>query len=378
MKIGIMTFWWSQDNYGQLLQCYALQKYLRDMGHDAYLIRYNFSADNDNSVVRKLLKGLNPFLLIKFICRKIKKVKIAVENNKHDRRFNEFRIKNLRFSENSYLKFNDLKNNPPHADMYIAGSDQVWHFQGVLNKSIKKMIHTYMLDFGSESILRVSYAASWSLDEVSKTVQSEVIPLLSKFKYVGVRERNGIDLCKLCSCDIAELVPDPTLLIAPDDYRKLYRVSENRFKNQKQPFIFLYLLENQCELDKESVFNYAKSRGLKVFYTTGNGLLDKYTKCYPTIEEWLYLIDNAEFVITNSFHCAVFSCLFNKSFGVSKLVGKFEGMNSRFDTLFESFQIEPRYIINNDLSNIEHDKNCYELKNINISNFVDLLKIKEY
>ena len=68
MKIGIMTFWWSNDNYGQLLQCYALQKYLRDLGHDAFLIRYNWNEDIiPNSFVKRLLMALNPIKLLNFI-----------------------------------------------------------------------------------------------------------------------------------------------------------------------------------------------------------------------------------------------------------------------------------------------------------------------
>ena len=57
MKIGVMTFWWSQDNYGQILQCYALQKYLRDAGHDAYLIRYK--NEEKSPLWKKCLKAFN-------------------------------------------------------------------------------------------------------------------------------------------------------------------------------------------------------------------------------------------------------------------------------------------------------------------------------
>jgi hypothetical protein len=68
MKIGIMTFWWSDDNYGQLLQCYALQKYLRDAGHDAYLIRYYPKNDYLNAPLwAKALKAFNPVKLIHFV-----------------------------------------------------------------------------------------------------------------------------------------------------------------------------------------------------------------------------------------------------------------------------------------------------------------------
>ena len=71
MKIGILTFWWSEDNYGQQLQAYALQKYLRNAGHDAFLIRYNYENDlgRTNFFVR-ILKALNPIILFKFFVQK--------------------------------------------------------------------------------------------------------------------------------------------------------------------------------------------------------------------------------------------------------------------------------------------------------------------
>ena len=71
MKIGIMTFWWSNDNYGQLLQCYALQKYLRDLGHDAYLIRYNFETDFLKiPFFLRCLKYVNPKKMLNYIYNK--------------------------------------------------------------------------------------------------------------------------------------------------------------------------------------------------------------------------------------------------------------------------------------------------------------------
>lgn len=68
MKIGILTFWWSQDNYGQLLQCYALQKYLRDMGHEVYLIRHNIENDEKQTLfLLRAIKVFNPFVLYRYL-----------------------------------------------------------------------------------------------------------------------------------------------------------------------------------------------------------------------------------------------------------------------------------------------------------------------
>ena len=96
------------------------------------------------------------------------------------------------------------------------------------------------------------------------------------------------------------------------------------------------------------VFAFAKNRGLKVKYITGNLLIDFRKQIFPSIEEWLYLIDHAEYIVTNSFHGTVFSILFRKQFATIPLAGKKAGMNQRLDTVFEQLGMEPRYL--NDFS----------------------------
>ena len=100
MKIGILTYWWASDNYGQLLQCYALQKYLRDLGHESFLIRYNYNSDlKKRSNFKRLLKVFNPIKLYKYFCRLLKQ-----KNNQYyavtnvDRQFDNFREKYLLMS----------------------------------------------------------------------------------------------------------------------------------------------------------------------------------------------------------------------------------------------------------------------------------------
>lgn len=85
----------------------------------------------------------------------------------------------------------------------------------------------------------------------------------------------------------------------------------------------------------------------------GNYMANGKNQFFATIPEWLYLIDNAEYVISNSFHCAIFSLLFGKQFGIIKLIGIHEGMNTRLDSLFDLFGIPARYINSNDLSMLD-------------------------
>ena len=158
-----------------------------------------------------------------------------------------------------------------------------------------------------------------------------------------------------------------------DIYRQLYASEEIR--KPQEDFLLLYLLNNNCDFKIDSVYEFAKQKKLKVVYVTGKGIVDNKEKFYATIPEWLYLLDNAKYVISNSFHCAVFSILFEKQFGIIKLTGRHEGMNSRFDTLFEACNINPRYITDKNFSllDIEYKTNFSLPEN----HFLQILKTIE-
>lgn len=364
MKIGILTYWWATDNYGQLLQCYALQKYLRDLGHDVFVIRYNYNTDivhKVDPIWKRSVRALNPIFFYKHFERKISHKRIIATNK--ERKFDDFRNRYILFSNEIYGHYENLQETPPIADAYIVGSDQVWNFSFANFDNLKPIVHAYMLDFGDESVKRLSYAASWGVSTIPNDLRDEIIPLLKKFNYVSVREKNGISLCKQCERTDAEWVCDPTLLLKAETYRSFY--SENEIRKPQKKYIFIYMLANQYDFDLKAVYQFAKIKNLEVIFVTGNYVADKRKTFYATIPEWLYLIDNAEYVISNSFHCAVFSILFNKQFGVVRLTGIHEGMNTRLDSLFEMFGISERYISTEDFSILDRIYNPVrkELKN---------------
>lgn len=371
MKIGIMTFWWSDDNYGQLLQCYALQKYLRDLGHEAYLIRYR--PDNDiirikTSLVKKIYKAFNPQKLYNFAKNRINRKKLEIERKNNDRQFELFRQKYIAQSEAVYSSLKELQDNPPDADAYIVGSDQVWNFWNISIEKCKNLIHSYFLDFGSEKTKRISYAASWGRTEVSNEEIAEIEPLLKRFDYVSVREKNGIELCSKCSFDRAEWVCDPTLLLSAETYRKIYCESEIRRKEKK--YLLLYMLGNECDFDIKTAYEFAAQKNIEVVYVSGNDLTANSQKTFATIPEWLYLVDNAEYVITNSFHCGVFSTIFHKQFGIVPLTGTCAGMNARLSSLFELTGTDVRFVTSGKFEVLDQK---YTPKEIKISEHFILL-----
>ena len=372
MKIGIMTFWWSEDNYGQLLQCYALQKYLRDQGHDPFLIRYDPRNDYaPTPLYRKLLKALNPVKLAGYLSFQRRKYLSSKEYTVHNRQFSAFRDTYLRQSERIYYSYDELKANPPQADCYIVGSDQVWNFWGVKLSKCKNLVHAYFLDFGKAETKRIAYAASWGKKELSEDFVTEISPLLARFNYISVREKSGIEICKQCGIGNVTVRCDPTLLLSAEQYRLLYQIEAT--ENHIKKYVFVYRLSNPCDFPMKSLLEWAQKRQLEVVYVTANGLYDSYEKTYPTITLWLSLIDHAEYVITNSFHCCVFSLIFKKKFGVVPLNKSCSGMNSRIETLSELFGIKPRWIKQNDFSVLDDPVNCMmsEYSQFDISELVN-------
>lgn len=370
MIIGILTFWWSQDNYGQLMQCYALQKYLRDAGHDAKIIPYNNKYEYiSKQLWKRILKAMNPILLSRYVKKKLHNAAVLDEQSKNSRHFDEFRKEFIHFYQEEYSSYSQLVENPPIADVYIVGSDLVWGVSAAAwDKRYEAIINAYFLNFGKPETKRFSYAASWGTDSIKKESAAIIAPLLERFDYVSVREKSGVELCRKCSYENAEWVCDPTMLLSAQQYREIYNGSKVR--KRSKPFLLLYMLNNRCDFDIEKVYEFAAVKGLEVVYVTGNGRIDKYEKFYATIPEWLYLIDCAEYVITNSFHGSVLSTIMETQYGVIRLSGEDANTNVRFDSLFEWCAIEKRFITSEDFSVMDKE---FQIHNTQESNFLEKL-----
>ena len=285
MKIGIVTYWKSTCNYGEQLQNYALQEYLRRQGHDPFLIRYDYENDTiygSRPLHVRIMRACNPKRLFNhFKVRKNNK-EFMMDNLKHPREFEGFRDQHLVMSR-VYSSIDDLRNDPPEADMYITGSDQVWNtFDGGLIE-MRNRLRAFFLDFGLEKTKRISY---------------------------------GIEICRQLGRDDAVLSLDPVLLHDAEVYRKLYR--ENGIKKHERKYVLFYYMNNDGKYNRKAVFDWATSKNLEIIYVTDDWH-DELKRSFPSVTEWLDLIDNAEYVITNSYHCVLFSLLFAKRLKSRKL-----------------------------------------------------------
>lgn len=312
MKIGIVTFWTSNNNYGQILQNYALQTFLMQKGFNVELIRFNHKK---TSIIKRIYNKI--FKLINYRNLKI--------TDNIDRKFQEFRKNNIKSSKLVYNGYNTILHNPPIYDIYIAGSDQIWSMP--INK---KENYYYFLSFVPRDKIKISYAASFGMDNYPIQRREKLKSLLIDFKYISCREKTGVDILKNIKIK-ASCVLDPTLLISPSDYTRLFKINNIDIES----FIFIYHIniKKAEDLYWDTVNNYFSNEKKIVVTSSGRmpsiEILPNIKYSYPTVEDWLKYIYLAKFIITTSFHGMIFSIIFNKPFIVIPLKGKNSNSNNR-------------------------------------------------
>lgn len=354
MKIAILTYWTSSDNYGQLLQCYALQKYLRDKGYEAYLVRYSPINQNirHNPTIWNKLKNVKLKNLLPWV-RKRLKAEIAYENhlrklNKKlnlQRKFDEFRNSYLCVSEIIYHSIEELKANPPQADIYICGSDQVWH-----DSLLEPNVAGWYLQFGDNNIKRISYAAS--IGRTYKKEEYDKLKLyLSKFNAISLREYKAYKIIKDIGFDNAKMVPDPTLLLPTNKYISL--IKENNKTINKTQYIFFYTIniKSPNEICWYELKSFIESQSLSIKsvgssgYYPARNIIPNVENIQATIPEWLSLIKGAKYVVTTSFHGVIFCIKMHVQFMVIPLMNENSSANDRIFSFLNSVGLSNRIYI---------------------------------
>lgn len=342
MRIGIVTYWSSSDNYGQQLQCFALQKYLIGLGHDAYLIKY--MPTSHIPLWRRIARSVKYRLLVSSEQKeKDRNTKLISEKTKLlncRRGFKEFRDKYIKSTEIVYRNIKELRNNPPAADIYICGSDQVW------NNSLKDPDTAgWFLDFGKPTVKRVSYAASIGRDIDSSEI-NRFTKYLKNFNAISVREQKAYTLCHQLGFDKSIIAIDPTLLLNSSAYDSI-EIDSNGTDVAGKPYVFIYTLNIRTaeEIYWDDFQKIIAKDGLQIRSVSSSGylpareLLSGIENEQATIPEWLNLIKYSEYVITTSFHGVVFCLLYHKPFYAVLLNNEYSKGNDRIISLLESLDL---------------------------------------
>lgn len=313
-KIGIISYWNSLSNYGQILQAVAMQQILKQYGYEAFHIRYDVSKAEiiNRSLYEKVLLFFNRDVSL-FSRIKNRIINIGSPPSKKinrefsDRHFDEFKNKYLNFSSEIYQDIEGLNTEEIHKCKYlVVGSDQVWHAA-----SGPKRRKFFLAEFASDSQIRVSYAASFGRDRIIlQSEKNEYIQALKKFRLISVREQSACELCNSLGID-AKLVLDPTLLLTSKDWLDLFNI---KTRKKKTKHVFVYTLTANSPVIHQ-VLKYLISDGYSYTYVCSNEKgYDYYENSNATIEDWIAEISSASLVLTDSYHGTIFSVNFNTPF----------------------------------------------------------------
>ena len=351
MNIGIITFH-NAINYGAVLQCYALKTRLEKEGHTVQIIDYDngsstgiksgslkniakskFILYKDKNIIYRL------FLTIGSLVKNSFNINQRKINKKKKKLFQTFRKSNFIFTKN-YKSINELRLDPPLCDVYICGSDQLWN----PDLSNGKYDPAYFLGFGTKSIIRISYAVSaCNLDDKQ---DQELRNLLKNIDFISIREsKNQRKIEALSGKDIT-ICPDPTILLKAEDYCKIEEIYD--IGNKKYIFIYLLWKGNSKEICDYLIHKILETYpDITILDATPGHLFHQENIINIDLlspGQWLYLIDNAEYVITNSFHCTCFSTIFKKQCFV---LPSFPKNSERLYEYCQNIGIEDHYIQDN-------------------------------
>lgn len=323
-KIAILTFH-SAYNYGAVLQAYALQEYCNKNLGDTQILDYH-NSDIDKSYSKPCFKDLvhNPK---RFFFRWIQSTLFKKKNLCID----HFRKEYLRLTRRYNL--NNIKMANCESDIFITGSDQVW------NHLIIGRDTTFFLDFTEPQKKTCSYAASIGVDNIPEEFAWLYKNAITHIQTISVREKTGVQALASIGVNDVEVMPDPTLLLAKEQWESL---AVN--PNVKGKYILVYKITKADKLLKFAKM-LSKRTGLPVIYIPNDlksGIIGK-LKLNVGPMEWLGYIKNAEYVVTNSFHGSVFSILFGRKF-FSEVSEKVNPSTSRLLNLLSLFGLEDRII----------------------------------
>lgn len=308
-KIGIITYH-KHNNYGAVLQAYALQEKIKSMGYDVEIINYKYK---NNKFSLNILKNKGIINYILGILGPVTRLPRAYK----------FFIFRKYFSLSPKYNKDTIKLAGQRYDLCFSGSDNVW------NAEITNFDKNYFLNFISDPKKKYSYASSFGSSKIPEDLRSEYTKLLNSYNMLNTREESGAQLIKSLTNKKANVVVDPTLLLEKKEWNKLAIAPKEVQK---------YLLAYQMVPSKkfiQLVNRISKKESLKVIYIPfpmGKVTQGKW-KFGLSPQEWLGYIKYADKIVTDSFHGVIFSIIFQKEFYVvlTQLSTRIENILSKID-----------------------------------------------
>lgn len=319
-------------NVGASLQAYALSAYLNQLGHEAEIIDYKPDYLSNHHI---LWGGVNPvydkpFLREAYCLLKLPG-RLRRRFSKRKQACDQFTQNYLPRTKSRYQSIDELRKNPPEADVYFAGSDQIWNTQFPNGKD-----PAFYLDFAPEGAIKASYAASFAAESIDEVWRDQIHTWLSDFDHISVRETTGVKLVEDLGISGAVQVLDPVFLLARSQWEEMEKPIENA-----EPYVLIYDFDDNAAMTAFAR-KIAEQNGWKLYsYLKHCGCDRCFDQSGP--QEFLWLIHHAQVVVSNSFHATAFSILYRKPFYV---FDRNEKLNSRMRDLLHSLGLGSRLITN--------------------------------
>ena len=355
-KTGILTLYYNNMNYGGLLQAFALPFVIqKHIGIPAEQIRYSQQNTDTDLCTSKSKKSLSIYQLgINFFS--------ALTSNKRSIRkesFLEF-MNDIPHSRNIY-SHETIQQCNSNYEIFICGGDQIWN-----GEMVGEHLDVYTLQFVNQGLKKIAYSPSVAISHMSKQVEDCLGKGLLGIDRISVREKRSLDILKRLSDKKIEVVVDPVLLLNKSEWLEQSRPTKINGK-----YILCYLLGDSIT-QRKAVEIISKRLKLRIV-TFPHILHNNVRKCdlfFGDIKDYtsgprqfLDLINNAEFVITDSFHACVFSMIFETPFIVFERNKPSEkgNMNSRIYDFLEEYHLE------NQLVNVEKAMNLSRIPEVDYS-----------
>lgn len=309
-NVGIVGLWYGL-NYGSILTYYALYNVIDSMGYKAIMVNKPNELWTSRYIDRNTIAN-------KFI-------------------YNNCNVSEIKQTYQQWHELND------ECDTFVVGSDVVWNYEICGRESGQ----FFFLDFADDDKKKIamasSFGAGYNAPEKDRIIAASY---MKKFDFIGVREKEGVDICMEKFGVKADMVMDPVFLCNKSVYDSFANSSK---VDEKEKFIATYILGPS--LNKKKIIVSALNRlGLAIRalpnpnspqrFKEVTGIPTVGGSITPSVEDWLYYIKNSELFIGDSFHGLCFSLIFNKPF-VVVIDSKIAGL-CRFTSLLEMLGLEDR------------------------------------
>lgn len=373
-KVGIITLYYNNNNYGGVAQGYALRKYFEKIGYESEMITYKSTSKN--------LGLVNKEKSIKIISKKVRnKIKRYVNQIREKKYINMYKNE----LEERKRKLEKFRNDMPHSkvydsssineiennyDYFVTGSDQCWN-PGVIDNG-------YVFSFLKGKNKKIfSYASSVAVSKVSDKYKNFMKKELEKYNTISIRELDSQEILENITNRKIDWVIDPTLLLDYDDWN---RITSERILKEK--YAFAYILGDD-QKERNIVKEIAKKKNLKLvtlpYIKDGNKFEFKIQDLNfgdeqminISFEDFLSLIKYSELVITDSFHAICFSYIFKREFYAIEKKSVIS-TSSRIKSMLSLMKCENRLI--DDGNQIDERKINYDIVTENVSKLINKSK----